>query len=129
MPAIAPLDNPPLLDEDVVVSVTLTSAGFGLDVGYTMTIELGDLMVLPLAQVTAVIDSARPSNDAPLSRLIAVPARMVPAKVAPAPIVAAVPTSQNTLLAWAPLIRISDVDVAVVSVVAVWNIHTDVLFP
>jgi hypothetical protein len=54
---------------------------------------------------------------------------MVPTKVELVPIVAAVPTSQNTLLAWAPLIRMIDVDVAVVRVEAVWNTHTEALFP
>ncbi len=60
----------------------------------------------------------------PVVTVIDVRARMLPTKVEPVPSVAELPTCQNTLQAWAPLMRLTLEADAVVSVEPIWKIQT-----
>jgi hypothetical protein len=68
--------------------------------------------------------SARPLMSAPLLSVIEARAMMVPTKSVSVPRVAELPTCQNTLHGEAPLMRLTLLPDAVVSVEPIWNTHT-----
>jgi hypothetical protein len=68
--------------------------------------------------------SRRPSTSAPVVPVIDVMAKMVPLKVEDVPSVAELPTTQNTLPTWAPLMSTTSLAPAVVSVVPAWKMNT-----
>jgi hypothetical protein len=73
-------------------------------------------MVL-VSRVTApFLASTRPATVVPVCTDAEVSARMLPTNVVPVPRVAELPTCQNTLHAWAPLIRLTVLFDAVVRV-------------
>ena len=83
----------------------------------------GSVIVDPLSKDTAAIAKPRPTTVDDEPYVIDTLARIVPTKLLDAPIVALVPSAQYTFDARAPFSRMKDVEVDVVSVVAVWNIH------
>nr|WP_241996343.1 hypothetical protein [Kribbella antiqua] len=68
--------------------------------------------------------SIRPTAVAPVSMVMDVNARMVPRNWVAVPMVAELPTCQNTLQAWAPLVSTTLLLVAVVRVDPAWNTKT-----
>jgi hypothetical protein len=75
-------------------------------------------MVL-VSNVTAPLSAnTLPATVALVVNVIDVKAKMFPTKAEPVPIVAELPTCQNTLQAWAPLVRFTTLLDAVVSVLA-----------
>ena len=83
-------------------------------------------MVL-VSNVTAPLSAnTLPSTLAPVVNVIDVKAKMFPTKIEPVPIVAELPTCQKTLQAWAPLMRLTTLFEAVVSVLAgAWKIKIE----
>jgi len=78
-----------------------------------------------VSSVTApFLASARPETSAPVPRLMLVSARMLPAKLVPAPRVAELPTCQKTLQLEPPLITWTEAPVAVVRVLPIWKMKT-----
>ena len=80
---------------------------------------------MSLIRVTAPLRArSLPSTTTPLFTEIEVSARMLPLKAVRVPSVAELPTCQKTLHAWAPLMRLTLLSVAVVSVDAIWKMKT-----
>ena len=75
-----------------------------------------------LSKVTAPLRaSARPCTSAPVCTAIDVNAMIVPLNEDVVPSVAELPTCQNTWQAWAPLMTLTWLAEAVISVEATWN--------
>jgi hypothetical protein len=74
---------------------------------------------------------ARPLPDtlAPVVRVMLCKARILPTNVVPVPIVAELPTCQNTLQSTPPLVTRTDALLAVVSVLPIWKMKTAAAFP
>ena len=71
--------------------------------------------MLSPAKVRAEPHKARPSvNEAPVTKVMEPKAMMLPWKAVPIPSVTSVPTAQNTLEAWAPWAKTTELEVAVV---------------
>lgn len=101
---------------DVVVVVVTT--------GEATAAHEGAVMVL-VSKVTApVLAKIRPCTVLPVSTVSDICAITVPTKVLVVPIVAELPTCQNTLHACAPFIRLTVLADAVVRVEPAWNINT-----
>ena len=66
---------------------------------------------------------------APVVTVMLVRARILPAKLVPVPSVAELPTCQKTLHSWAPLISVTVLPDAVMSVELVWKMNTEFGFP
>ncbi|HUR76934.1 MAG TPA: hypothetical protein VMZ22_03225 [Acidimicrobiales bacterium] len=66
----------------------------------------------------------RPATRALVFAVIEVNARIVPTNLEPTPSVAELPTCQNTLHGWAPLMTLTLLLTAVVSEVPVWKMNT-----
>jgi hypothetical protein len=73
--------------------------------------------------------NARPSTVAAVCTVMEVRARIVPLKLDAVPSVAELPTCQNTLQAWAPLIRMTLLAEAVTRVEATWKTNTELGLP
>lgn len=80
-------------------------------------------MTPPEENVIAVWAMPLPTILADVPKVMAACARMVPTKLDEYPIEALVPRTQKTFLAWAPLINLKDVAVAVERVEDAWNTH------
>ena len=83
----------------------------------------GMAMTPPEENVIAVWAMPLPTILADVPKVMAACARMVPTKLDEYPIEALVPRAQKTFLAWAPLISLKDVAVAVDRVEDAWNTH------
>jgi len=82
-------------------------------------------MIRLLSSVTAALRAkALPFTVAPVFRVILVSASMFPTNVVVVSIVAELPTCQNTLQSWPPLITTTDEPGPVVSVLPIWKTHT-----
>src|ERR1043166_1624240 len=82
------------------------------------------------SRVTApVLASARPSNAAPVVRVIEAKARMFPFMTEVVPRVAELPTCQTMLAALAPPLRITWRPAVVVRVDAIWKMKTALASP
>jgi hypothetical protein len=91
--------------------------------------QLG-LVKVSLSNVTAPLRArARPWTVALVVTVIEVRARMFPVKTEPVPSVAELPTCQNTLHSWAPLISVTVLPEPVISVESVWKMKTAVGSP
>ena len=105
----------------VVTGVVRSHESGGAHVGLVKT---------SVSKVTAPVRArARPWTVTPVVTLIEVSARMLPANTEPVPSVAELPTCQNTLHSWAPLISDTVLDEAVMSVESVWKMNTELGFP
>ena len=83
-------------------------------------------MIVLVSRVTAaVLASRRPTTVAPVVAVIDCLARMVPRNWAALPIVAELPTFQNTLQADAPPVSVILVPEPIVRVLAAWNTQTE----
>jgi hypothetical protein len=83
-----------------------------------------------LFKVTAPLRArARPWTVTLLFTVIELRARMLPVKVEPVPSVAELPTCQNTLHAFAPLINVTVLPDPVVSDELVWKMNTEFALP
>ena len=83
-----------------------------------------------MSSVTAPFSArARPSTVTPWVTVMLVRARIVPANVEPVPSVAELPTCQKTLHDWAPLIRLTTLDEAVMRVDPAWKTKTELGSP
>jgi len=114
-----------------IVAVTVCDAptGFVSDTGAKVMPSMPKPMVL-LSKVTAPLSANNlPPTNAPVVTVIDEKARMFPTKAEFVPIVAELPITQKTLLAWAPLIRTTLLPEAVVSVDAAWKIKTELESP
>jgi hypothetical protein len=86
--------------------------------------QMAVVMVLVSRVTDPLRARARPKSWTPVFTVIEVSARMVPWKVEPVPGVAELPTCQNTLQAWVPLMRFTTLDEAVVSAEPTWMMKT-----
>jgi hypothetical protein len=92
-------------------------------------IPAGVLMVL-LSKVTAPFRAkALPWSTAPVPSEIDDNAKIFPANTELVPSVAELPICQNTLEAWAPLVRRTVLLVAVVSALAIWKMNWAFVLP
>ena len=108
----------------VVVVVAVALVVVVVEAGGGASEHVGTVIVFVSIVTAPFRASARPVMVALVSRVIDVVAMIVPAKLVVVPSVAELPTCQNTLQAWAPFSRATVLDVAVVSVVPAWKIHT-----
>jgi hypothetical protein len=113
----------------VVVDVVLVVLPTGAAVVVVVVLggvvgQFGSVMTLASRVTAPLLTSTRPVTEAPVSMVAALSARMLPSNVVPVPSVAALPTCQNTLHAEAPLIRLTVLFVAVVSVELAWKMNT-----
>jgi hypothetical protein len=103
----------------VGVAVGVVGVGVGVVVG-----QLGAVIVSSSRVTAPLRASARPAMVSPVFTEIDVRARMVPVKVEFVPRVAELPTCQNTLQAWAPLVRMTLLAEEVMSVEGAWKMKT-----
>ena len=104
-----------------VVGVALGVVGVGVGVAVGQL----DAVIVSSSRVTDPLRaSARPAMVSPVFTEIDVRARMVPVKVEFVPRVAELPTCQNTLQAWAPLVRTTLLAWEVMSVEGAWKMKT-----
>ena len=75
-------------------------------VGGEVKVRMSGVVIKLSARVTMPKESARPTIDPPAPTVIAPAAMIVPVKDEVAPVVTAPLTCQNTLDAWAPLIKL-----------------------
>jgi hypothetical protein len=93
-------------------------------------VEHADRVIVFVSRVTAPFRArTRPSTVAPVVSVMLVRAMTVPRKAEPVPRVAELPTCQNTLHAWAPLIRATWLPDAVVRLDPAWNTNTEFGLP
>jgi len=98
------------------VVVVVVVVGVAAHVGFVM---------VSVSNVTApLLASTRPSTVTPVVTVMEVRARMVPRKLELVPSVAELPTCQKTLQDWAPLIKLTWLADAVVSVEPAWKTKT-----
>lgn len=108
-------------EDDRIRDVALTAL---LDDGDTIT-QFVCAVILSLRSVTAAFNAYSPPETlTPAFTVIEVKARILPAKTVAVPSVAEDSTCQKMLHAFAPLMRITDEAVAVVSVDLTWKIKT-----
>jgi hypothetical protein len=99
--------------------------GVGVGVGGGGMVAQVGAVIVSVSRVTAPLRaSARPSMVSLVSTEIDVRARMVPVKAEFVPRVAELPTCQNTLQAWAPLVRMTLLAESVMSVEGDWKMKT-----
>ena len=96
----------------------------GVMVGVIVGVQVGVVMTLSSRVTAPFLASTRPATVVPVCTVIEVRARMLPTKLLPVPSVAELPTCQNTLHAWAPLIRLTVLLDAVMRVDPAWKINT-----
>jgi hypothetical protein len=90
--------------------------GVGVGVGVTMGVAQVGRLTEFTSRVTAPLrERTRPLTDDPVVAVIEVKAKIVPVKLEFVPSVAEDPTCQNTLQAWAPLTKLTELPEAVVS--------------
>jgi hypothetical protein len=93
-------------------------------VGGVTVAQVGAVIVSSSRLTCPLRASARPAMVSPVSTEIDVRARMVPVKAECVPRVAELPTCQNTLHAWAPLVSMTLLAESVVSVEGAWKMKT-----
>jgi hypothetical protein len=109
---------------EVVVAVVVVVGGGGVVVSQPGVVNVSS------SSVTAPLRaSARPWTTVPVVTVTEVKAMIVPMKLECVPKVAELPTCQNTLQAWTPLIRLILLAEAVIKVEAAWKIKTASGFP
>jgi hypothetical protein len=120
----------------VVIGAVVVVAGnvvvaAGTDVVETLVVvgtssaHVGAVNLLVSSVTAASLASARPWTATLVVAVIEVAARMFPEKLVPVPSVAELPICQKTLHSWAPLINVTVLFDAVVSVVAVLKMNTE----
>src|SRR5688572_16940047 len=93
-------------DSSMAVDCSKTAdCNMTVDCNVAAAADVGIVMVLESSVTAAVRANSRPSTEAPVVTVIEAKAMMVPLNTEPVPRVAELPTCQNTLAAWAPLIR------------------------
>ena len=98
-----------------------------VDVGLVAQCEV---VIVSVSSVTAPLRArTRPSTVTPVVTVMLVSAMIVPMKLEPVPSVAELPICQNTLQAWAPLIRLTTLPEAVVNADPAWKTKTAFGFP
>jgi hypothetical protein len=88
-------------------------------------VQSSEVISLASRVTAASSDSARPSNVAFVCMSTSALAMMVPTKSVPTPIVAALPTCQNTLQGLAPFMKVTVLLGAVIRVDPAWKTHTE----
>ncbi len=112
------------------VAVAAVAAVAGGGGGGGCVVPQVDFVIVSVSSVTAPFRAnTRPSIVTPVVTVMLVNARMVPTKVEPVPSVAELPTCQNTLQDWAPLIRLTKLLDAVVRVEPAWKTQTELGSP
>jgi len=95
----------------------LDPLGDGEGEGKVQVMQVGGRLTVLVSRVTAAfMESALPVRLTDCSKVMAVPAMMVPTKIVPAPRVAPVLTAQKTLHAWAEPLRTTRLPAAVIRV-------------
>ena len=107
----------------VAVEVGVVAVGVGVGVGGGVA-QVGEVIVSSSRVTAPLRASARPSTVSPVFTEIDVRARMLPLKAEFVPRVAELPTCQNTLQAWAPLVRMTLLAESVMSVDGAWKMKT-----
>jgi hypothetical protein len=109
----------------VAVGVGVGVVAVGVGVGVLVIAQLGAVIVSSSRVTDPLRASARPTMVSPVSTEMDVRARMVPVKAEFVPRVAELPTCQNTLQAWAPLVRMTLLPESVTSVEeGAWKMKT-----
>lgn len=107
----------------ISVGVAVLVAEIGVLTGVGARLQSVEIVLLSI--VTAPVRAkARPTRLALVLRVMLASASTLPTKVVSVPIVAELPTCQNTLQPDAPLIRSTEALLAVVSVLPVWKTKT-----
>ncbi|MDQ0662814.1 hypothetical protein QFZ35_001312 [Arthrobacter ulcerisalmonis] len=109
---------------EVAVAVPVAAGGV-VDAGA----QAGLVITFVSRETCPLRANARPSTLALVSTVMEVSARMVPLKLDAVPSVAELPTCQNTLQAWAPLMRMTLLAEAVTRVEATWKTNTELGLP
>src|SRR3569833_1442343 len=112
--------------DDTVVLVSEVEGTVVLVLGVVVGVvaHVGMVKVLSSRETWPLRASARPAPTVPVVTVSEVNAMIVPTKFEFVPSVAELPTCQNTLHAWAPLIRFTLLAEAVIKVEATWKIQT-----
>jgi hypothetical protein len=128
------LDDDAAPDGVVLALGVAVGVALGVAVGVPLGVAVGvgeaaaahvDLVTVFESNVIAPLRARRrPAAEVPVSAVTEVRARMVPTKTEFVPSVAELPTCQNTLHAWAPLISATRLPEAVMSVLAAWKMKT-----
>jgi len=107
-------------------AVVVVAPGTVEDVVVAVVVAHGAGRIWFVSSVTdALRANSRPSITALVFAAIVDSAMIVPVNVEPTPSVAELPTCQNTLQACAPLIRTTELSVAVISVEPAWKMKTE----
>jgi hypothetical protein len=117
----------------VAFSVTLQFVELGRPIAWNVSalfpaVTLGTVTGFASRDTAPVDASARPLSVAPVSRVMAEYARMVPENTEVTPRVAEL-TAQNTFFACAPFVRMTWLLVLVVNVLATWMTKTEDMLP
>jgi hypothetical protein len=123
VPVLGPGPGPPFVLVAVVV-------GVAVEVPVGVVRRQAGVVKTSVSRVTEPMRArARPWTVTPVVTDIDVCARIVPTKLEFVPNVAELPICQKTLHGWAPLIMLTLLDEAVVSVEPIWNMNTAVGSP
>lgn len=109
--------------DGAVDRVVTILGGVGVGVGVAV-VHVGTVIVSAFRVIAPLRARTRPAMLVPLSTVMEVSAKILPTKVAPVPSVAELPTCQNTLQAWAPLVRMTVLLDAVMRVEPAWKMNT-----
>ena len=118
---MAPVSSaiPTAKTESVVVVVNAL-----VGVGGEAKVTTSGVVMMLSARVTVPVARARPSIEPPAPTVMAPLAMMFPENDEDAPVPAAPFTCQNTLDAWAPLIRLTVLEAVVLSAASTWKMNT-----
>src|SRR5450830_1392618 len=119
----------PVARAPVGTAVTWVPPGVLVDPPPLDAAHVGRVMVFVSRVTVPLRASARPSRVAVVARVMDVSAMMVPRKVTPVPSDAELPTCQNTLQAWAPLVRVTTLPFPTIRSEPAWNTQTAAALP
>jgi hypothetical protein len=108
----------------VVGGIVMVVGGIVMVVVGGGVLQVGRVMVLVSRLTWPFRASTRPVTVVPVCTVAEVNAKMLPTKVVLVPKVAELPTCQNTLHAWAPLISATVLFDAVIRVDPTWKMNT-----
>jgi hypothetical protein len=124
--ATAPVDDavPAGTVGAAVVAAADPAVGAAVGAAVVVTAQVDWVMLLSSRVTAPLRANTRPDTVAPVSSVAEVSAMMVPTKMEPLPKVAELVTCKNTLQAWAPLTRTTELVEAVTRVDDAWKMNT-----
>lgn len=122
---VVPGDEVVVVDEVVVLDEVVVVVDDVVEAVLDPALHPASMLIILLLRVTAPFNaSKRPSDTAPVLRVIEVSANMFPTKSVPTPNVAELPTCQKMLQALAPFVNTTTEFEAVMRVEAIWKTQT-----